>query len=148
MVKGQARGPVLYAVAGLTFVMWTLVFERAWYFRFGLPADVRAMLAVWDSRPERRSWHARQVRRALISRLGRSIGRNLAQARVEFAGVLIHRLCGIDDPGRSAHLQVGQCCLHVEPGTPDHDRTPAFGDRSVDRRSRLARGGHGRQPGQ
>ena len=28
-----AGGPVLYAVAGLTFVMWTLVFERAWYFR-------------------------------------------------------------------------------------------------------------------
>ena len=28
------------------FVMWTLVFERAWYFRFGLPADVGAMLAA------------------------------------------------------------------------------------------------------
>lgn len=76
-----AGGPVLYAVAGLTFVMWTLVFERAWYLRFGLPADVGAMLAAWESRPERRSWQARQVRRALLSRLGRRIGRNLALIR-------------------------------------------------------------------
>jgi len=51
-----AGGPVLYAVAGLTFVMWTLVFERVWYFRFGLPADVGAMLCAWEARPERRSW--------------------------------------------------------------------------------------------
>ncbi|MBP6381906.1 MAG: MotA/TolQ/ExbB proton channel family protein [Pseudomonadales bacterium] len=76
-----AGGPVLYAVAGLTFVMWTLVFERAWYFRFGLPADVGAMLAAWDARPERRSWHAHQVRRAMLSRLGLRIGRNLALIR-------------------------------------------------------------------
>ncbi len=76
-----AGGPVLYAVAGLTFVMWTLVFERAWYFRFGLPTDVGAMLAAWEARRERRSWHAHQVRRALLSRLGLRIDRHLALIR-------------------------------------------------------------------
>ena len=76
-----AGGPVLYAVIGLTFVMWTLVFERAWYFRFCLPGDVQAMREAWAARPERRSWHARQVRRALLSRLGLRIRRNLALIR-------------------------------------------------------------------
>ncbi len=73
-----AGGPVTCAVAGLTFVMWTLVFERVWYFRFGLPADVGAMLAAWEARPERRSWAAHQVRRALLSRLTLRVRRHLA----------------------------------------------------------------------
>lgn len=72
-----AGGPVLYAVAGLTFVMWTLVFERVWYFRVELPADVATVLRAWEARSERHSWQARQVRRALLSRLSARVRRNL-----------------------------------------------------------------------
>lgn len=61
-------GPVLYGIGGLTFFMWTLVFERIWYFRFVLPGEVVGVVNAWEQRAERASWNARQVRRALVSR--------------------------------------------------------------------------------
>lgn len=74
----ESGGPVLYGIAGLAFVMWTLVFERVWYFRFGLRGDVQATLAAWEGRAERQSWQARQVRRLLISRMRTRIESNLS----------------------------------------------------------------------
>ena len=64
-----AGGPVLYGLGLLSFAMWTLVFERAWYFRFGLRRDAEHVVAAWEGRAERQSWHARQIRRAMLSRL-------------------------------------------------------------------------------
>ncbi len=63
----EQGGTVLWFIAALTFVMWTLVFERFWYFNSGLRQDVDAAIAKWESRRERKSWNARQVRRQLIS---------------------------------------------------------------------------------
>jgi len=77
-----AGGPVLYGIAGLTFFMWTLIFERAWYFRFGLPADVNATVNAWEARAERQSWRAKQVRRALLSRTRQKIEQNLGLIKV------------------------------------------------------------------
>lgn len=63
----EQGGMVLWFIAVLTFVMWTLVFERFWYFKTGLRKDVDAAITKWESRRERKSWNARQVRRQLIS---------------------------------------------------------------------------------
>lgn len=60
-------GIVLWFIAGLTFMMWTLVFERFWYFHAGLRSDVDGAIASWEARRERKSWNAHQVRRQLIS---------------------------------------------------------------------------------
>ena len=76
-----AGGPVLYCVGLLSFAMWTLVFERAWYFRFGLRRDVGHVVAAWEGRAERQSWHARQIRRAMLSRLRGRIRHNLRLIR-------------------------------------------------------------------
>ena len=35
----EQGGTVLWFIAALTFVMWTLVFERFWYFKTSLPGD-------------------------------------------------------------------------------------------------------------
>jgi biopolymer transport protein ExbB len=77
----EAGGPVLCWIAALTFAMWTLVFERAWYFRFGLPADVVLAVKAWEGRAERQSWQARQIRRAMLSRLRERIQHNLSLIR-------------------------------------------------------------------
>lgn len=63
----ESGGNVLWLIAMLTFMMWTLVFERVWYFQFNLNRDVDAAIAVWEARNERKSWHAQQVRQRLIS---------------------------------------------------------------------------------
>ncbi|HCS63480.1 MAG TPA: biopolymer transporter ExbB [Cellvibrio sp.] len=70
-------GSLMYYIAALTFVMWTLVFERAWYFKGGLKGDVQQALASWEARKERKSWNAHQIREAMISRMSAKINRNM-----------------------------------------------------------------------
>ncbi len=70
-------GPVLTYIAVLTFVMWTLIFERIWYFRGGLKQDVQTTLDAWEARKERNSWNAHQVRYALISRISEKVNINM-----------------------------------------------------------------------
>jgi biopolymer transport protein ExbB len=60
-------GDVLWLIAILLFMMWTLIFERVWYFKSGWKTDVGKAIATWESRPERRSWSALQIREKLIS---------------------------------------------------------------------------------
>ena len=61
-------GDVLWLIAILLFVMSMLIFERVWYFKFGWKADVADVISRWESRPERKSWEAHQIREMLISR--------------------------------------------------------------------------------
>ncbi len=60
-------GDVLWLIAGLTFLMWTMIFERLWYFQSEHKQLIRESTEVWEDRAERRSWSAHQVRDRLIS---------------------------------------------------------------------------------
>lgn len=73
----ESGGEVLIAIAVLTFVMWTLIFERIWYFKSSLKGDVQSAMDSWEVRPERQSWNAHQVRYALISRVSEKVRTNL-----------------------------------------------------------------------
>lgn len=70
-------GPILIGIAALTFVMWTLAFERLWYFKGGLKGDVQKALDAWEARSERKSWNAHQIRYALISRVEEKVNTNM-----------------------------------------------------------------------
>ena len=60
-------GDVLYLIALTTFLMWSLLFERVWYFRSEHKQVVREVTEIWESRSERKSWSAHAVRTALVS---------------------------------------------------------------------------------
>lgn len=60
-------GDVLWLIAALLLVMWMLIFERIWYFKFGWKADAADVIGRWESRSERKSWQAHQIRTMLIS---------------------------------------------------------------------------------
>jgi biopolymer transport protein ExbB len=60
-------GNVLWLIAILLFFLWTLIFERVWYFKVGWKKDVSSVIAAWEGRPERTSWNAHQIREKLIS---------------------------------------------------------------------------------
>ncbi len=60
-------GNVLWGIAVLLFFMWTLIFERVWYFKTGWKSDVGKAIAIWEARGERKSWNAKQIREKLIS---------------------------------------------------------------------------------
>jgi biopolymer transport protein ExbB len=75
-------GPWVVWIFLCGFVMWTLVIERTWYFSRVLPQQSRAALAAWQARSDHRSWCARQIRRAMISRLNNAMSANLVLLRV------------------------------------------------------------------
>ncbi|WP_041524227.1 MotA/TolQ/ExbB proton channel family protein [Gilvimarinus agarilyticus] len=70
-------GMVLLFIAALTFVMWTLIFERVWYFKGGLKGDLQKSLDIWEARSERKSWNAHQIRLALISKVELKVNTNM-----------------------------------------------------------------------
>jgi biopolymer transport protein ExbB len=63
-------------------VMWTLVFERYWYFERVAPRLADEMLREWLARKDRNSWYARQIRRAMISRLSVGMTQNFQVLRI------------------------------------------------------------------
>ena len=63
----ELGGNVLYLIAAITFLMWTLIFERFWYFRAENKNVIREATEKWESRGERRSWSAHAIREGLIS---------------------------------------------------------------------------------
>ncbi|MCP4550193.1 MAG: MotA/TolQ/ExbB proton channel family protein [bacterium] len=65
----ELGGPVLNVIALVILWMWVLIIERVIYLRSGFERQVDTELQVWRQRLERRSWHARQVRAAMVSRL-------------------------------------------------------------------------------
>jgi biopolymer transport protein ExbB len=70
-------GNVLWMIAILLFVMWALIFERVWYFYSGWRKDASIAIGAWESRPERKSWAANQIRRKLISESNEKVNQYL-----------------------------------------------------------------------
>ena len=71
-------GNVLWLIAILVFVMWTLIFERLWFFTFVWRKEVFDVVSAWENRSERKSWNAKQVRSRLLSIARGDINENLA----------------------------------------------------------------------
>ncbi len=63
----EMGGDVLWLIALITFLMWTLIFERLWFFQTEHKTMVRSATERWEGRDERTSWSAHQVREAMIS---------------------------------------------------------------------------------
>ena len=63
----EQGGNVLFLIAALTFLMWTLIFERLWYFNSEHKRIIQSATDDWENRPERRSWSAHQIRDRMIS---------------------------------------------------------------------------------
>jgi biopolymer transport protein ExbB len=60
-------GPVLEWILLVIFVMWALIIERVIYLRAGHRQMADSILERWESRAERRSWHAHQIRQAMLA---------------------------------------------------------------------------------
>ncbi len=73
----EQGGDVLWLIAAITFLMWTLIFERFWYFRTEHRHVVREAAENWEARPERRSWSAHQIRESMISEASDKIAGSL-----------------------------------------------------------------------
>ena len=74
----ELGGPVLYLIALLLIIMWFMIIERIFYIRGPHQRAVKAATAEWESRSERSSWAAHQVREQLVSTVGSKLKENLS----------------------------------------------------------------------
>jgi len=70
-------GPVLKVIAFVIFLMWVLIVERLLFFRSSMREMSRDIHDRWESRNERRSWHALQIREMMISQFSYSVNRGI-----------------------------------------------------------------------
>ena len=73
----ERGGDVLYAIFGLIFLLWLFVLERAAYLVFSHRRAMQEALREWESRVERQSWNAHQIRQDLITGLRVSLEANM-----------------------------------------------------------------------
>ncbi|WP_286269480.1 MotA/TolQ/ExbB proton channel family protein [Thalassotalea hakodatensis] len=71
-------GQVLTVIAGVICLMWLLIFERLYFFFVGYQKMKKHMMQTWQSRGERSSWNAEQIRIANVSRVTESLNHNVA----------------------------------------------------------------------
>ncbi len=71
-------GPVLRLIAVVIFLMWVLIVERIMYFRTTMKTMAAEIHDRWESRSERRSWNAQQIRELMISEFNMATNRGIA----------------------------------------------------------------------
>jgi biopolymer transport protein ExbB len=74
----ELGGPVLSLIGWTIFAMWALIVERMIYFRTELKAMGAEIRERWESRSERNSWYAHQIRDGMISRFSISANSTVA----------------------------------------------------------------------
>lgn len=74
----ELGGPVLRWIALTIFVMWVLIVERLLYFRRPMREMSRRIHDDWESRAERKSWNAHQIREQMISEFAMASTRSIA----------------------------------------------------------------------
>jgi len=62
-------GSVLWVIAILLLVKFSLVFERLWYLHSTHAKKVKQTLATWNARTDKNSWRARQIRMMMLSEI-------------------------------------------------------------------------------
>jgi len=62
-------GGVLWVIATLLLIKFSLVFERLWYLHSTHSKRVKQTLAAWSARSDKKSWRARQIRMMMISEI-------------------------------------------------------------------------------
>jgi biopolymer transport protein ExbB len=68
-------GPWVVLIFSSGVLMWSLIFERYWYFMLILPKESKELHAQWAARKDHTSWCARQIRQMMISKLNVSMTR-------------------------------------------------------------------------
>lgn len=77
-----AGGPFVMWILAAGVLMWTLIFERLWFFRTSLPRMVQQLLGEWNARRDHQSWAAHQIRKTSISRLNGAMADNMPVLKV------------------------------------------------------------------
>jgi biopolymer transport protein ExbB len=81
----ERGGDVLLVIGAVTFVMWTMMLERFWYFQMVHPQELKRVFGIWQARSDHTSWYAHQERRLLISEVQMKLGKTVRIIRTLIA---------------------------------------------------------------
>ena len=87
-------GWVLNWILLLTFGLWTLIAERAYYYAFNHRKVFNDAVAKWEARQDKKSWHAHQYRNMLISQAKQHIEANVPMIKTMVAMAPLFGLLG------------------------------------------------------
>lgn len=68
---------VLWVILGLNVILWTLIFERFWFYYLVYPKMVIHAKIAWDERKNHQSWQAHRVRESIISEMSGKLSQNI-----------------------------------------------------------------------
>ena len=74
----EQGGSVLWLIAILVFFMWGMIFERIWYLSHAHEEYVSDLASKWNSRKDKKSWHALQIREKMMSQAKMEINKNIS----------------------------------------------------------------------
>ena len=74
----ERGGGVLLVIGAVLLMMWTLMLERAWYFRYVQPERAKQVLVEWRARDDRTSWYAEQIRRLLVAEVRSELTKSIS----------------------------------------------------------------------
>ena len=74
----EQGGNVLWLIAILVFFMWGMIFERIWYLSHAHEEYVSQLAEKWNSREDKKSWYALQIREKMMSQAKMEINKNIS----------------------------------------------------------------------
>ena len=74
-------GPILLVIMFATFVMWALILERFFYFRFAHKAVADEAVSEWQSRSDRKSTYAHWIKDKIVSEVRQSAELNVTMTK-------------------------------------------------------------------
>lgn len=78
-------GPVLLVIMAATFIMWALILERLFYFRFAHKAVAEEAVQEWQSRSDRSSTFAHWVKDRIVSEVRQKAEQNVSMTKAMVA---------------------------------------------------------------
>lgn len=75
-------GEVLTAIMLVTMLLWALILERVYYYRYLYPSRRDEVIANWKKREDKDSWFAEKIRNSLIARLSGELSQNISVIKV------------------------------------------------------------------
>jgi biopolymer transport protein ExbB len=89
-----AGGAVLWVIAAVSLLLWSLILERWLFFWFSYPRLMRRVERRWADWAGERSWHSEKVRAALLSEMRNRLWRNISLIRTLIAACPLLGLLG------------------------------------------------------
>lgn len=65
----EQGGNVLFFILLVSILLWTLIFERYWFFTHGYKDKLNTIVNQWQGRRDKTSWYAMKLREGLLAEI-------------------------------------------------------------------------------